>query len=92
MKQVIKQVFVDHWGNFEEKYDERIRPVVKKEVEKLLRCGDIDYGHTEYTCPDCGEIKRVGFTCKSRLCTSCGKVKTDKWHEGISRNHRRCET
>ena len=84
MKHVIKQIFTDHWPNFEKKYGERIRPVVKKEVEKLLRCGDIEYGHTEYTCPTCGEIKQVGFTCKSRLCTSCGKVQTDKWQEKIS--------
>jgi hypothetical protein len=84
MKQVIKQIFTDHWPEFEKKYEKRIRPVVKKEVEKLLRCGDLDYGYIEYNCPECGEIKKVGFTCKSRLCTSCGKVKTDKWQEGIS--------
>lgn len=28
-------------------------------------------------------VKKVGFTCKSRFCTSCGKVYTDKWVDNM---------
>lgn len=84
MNGVIRQILIDHGDKFVEKHKETIRQVVVKEIKKVKRCGDITYGHTEYKCPDCGEIKRVGFTCKSRLCTSCGKVKTDEWQTEVS--------
>ena len=29
------------------------------------------------------EIKRVAFTCKSRFCTSCGKIYKDNWVENF---------
>lgn len=76
---IIKRIFRDNWKGFCEKYGKRIRSVVKSEVEKMLKCMDIEHGYREYKCLNCGEIKKVGFSCKSRMCTSCGKVATDDW-------------
>jgi len=42
-------------------------------------CRDPLNGYAEYICPCCCEKKKVAFTCKSRFCTSCGKVYIDKW-------------
>ena len=39
------------------------------------------FGYHEYSCPKCGSKKRIPHTCKSRFCSSCGKVATDKWVE-----------
>nr|WP_245161773.1 transposase zinc-binding domain-containing protein [Clostridium beijerinckii] len=55
----------------------KIRPNVKAEVDKVLRCKDTKYGYIELKCKKCNEIKKIGFTCKSRFCTSCGKVYVD---------------
>jgi hypothetical protein len=83
MKGIIKKIFNDHWDAFENKYGDRIRPSVKKEIKKMLKCMDISNGYIEYKCR-CGESKKVGFSCKSRLCNSCGKVKIDKWVENVT--------
>lgn len=56
-----------------------LRDVEIEEVEKMLQCGDPDKGFATYRCPDCGNIQRIPFTCKSRICTSCGKKHADKW-------------
>lgn len=31
----------------------------------------------------CNETKKVGFICKSRFCTSCGKIYVDNWIESM---------
>jgi len=56
-----------------------IRPVVQKEVEKAMGCGEESKGFSEYHCFNCDNSKFVPFTCKSRLCTSCGKKHADRW-------------
>lgn len=83
---VIRKIFSDHWKSFLEKHKNQIRDVVVQEVEKMLRCMNIEYGYTEYRCVKCGETKKVGFSCKSRLCTSCGKVATDNWIQEVTQD------
>src|SRR5660398_252112 len=34
-------------------------------------------------CPQCGTKKYVPFTCKSRLCTSCGTKAANEWADRI---------
>jgi len=36
-----------------------------------------------YQCPECGAKKYVSFTCKSRLCTSCGTKAANEWADQI---------
>ena len=45
----------------------------------MLSCGDIRQGYCEYLCPHCQETRKVGFTCKSRLCLCCFKTAVDGW-------------
>lgn len=82
----IKQIFLtDHnWESYEDKYHFMIRPVERQEVEKMLRCRDYTQGHTTYECPKCGYTTTIPFTCKSRLCTACGKKHTDRWADKVS--------
>jgi hypothetical protein len=49
-------------------------------VAKMLLCRN-GLGYHEYSCPECGSKKRIPHTCKSRFCSSCGKVATDRWVE-----------
>jgi hypothetical protein len=83
-KERIKHIFKDHWESFAERYNPRIRKNVFREVERMLGCGSLENGYIEYKCEDCGEIKRIGFTCKSRFCTSCGKIYIDDWVEELT--------
>lgn len=80
---IIKKILNDHWSGFLKLYNKKIRKNVKREVEKVLKCKDIRYGYIEFKCDTCNITKKVGFTCKSRFCTSCGKVYTDKWVDNM---------
>lgn len=73
----IKRIFRDHFEQFVSKYKKIIRPVVIKEVEKMLDCGKIENGYLEYKCVKCGERKKVAFRCRSRFCNSCGRMYTE---------------
>ena len=73
----IKLILKDNWLGFLKLYGKKVRKNVKREVEKVLACGDISKGYIEFRCDSCMESKKVGFSCKSRFCTSCGKVYTD---------------
>ena len=81
----IKEIFSDHWCAFEKQFKDRIRTVVLEDVSRMLDCGDITKGHLLYECSSCGETKKVGFTCKSRFCSSCGKIYVDARSENMAK-------
>lgn len=33
-----------------------------------MKCKEVSNGYIELKCHDCGEMKKIGFTCKSRFC------------------------
>jgi len=78
-----QHIFADHWEDFtvifRQKNKREIPQYWQENVERMLGCGDIREGYYEYICGDCGNITRVGFTCKSRLCLRCFKVAVDEW-------------
>ncbi len=79
---ILKKIFEQHWMDFEASH--QVRGVVSSEINKMLRCRDMNEGYTEYRCPECDERKYVIFTCKSRFCTSCGKKSTENWVDELS--------
>ena len=56
-----------------------LRSVEKREVEKMMFCGEESKGYTIWECPKCSHQRFVPLTCKSRLCSSCGKKHADRW-------------
>ena len=69
----IKQIFQDNWDNFVlDNTDITIRPVVFEEVNKIINCGNPDFGYALYVCDHCGKFLKVPFRCKSRFCNTCG--------------------
>lgn len=85
MASKLKKIFQDHWSEFVGLYGYKIRKVVIDEVNKMINCGSLSNGYIEYTCEKCGEIKRVPFRCKSRFCTTCGKVYVDQRAENMAK-------
>lgn len=81
----IKQIFRQSWEGFlsrnKDKIPPELLPDIEESVNKMLGCGDPANGFAEYICLKCnGKYRKiVPFTCKSRFCTSCGKVYIDKW-------------
>lgn len=84
---VWQKIFAEHWGGFVENYiqstGELPPPHWEENVSRMLTCGDISEGYYEYQCQDCGATRKVGFTCKSRLCLRCFKTAIDDWLEQI---------
>lgn len=69
----IKQIFQDHWDSFvETNKNIIIRPVVFEEVNKVINCGNPNYGYALYVCEHCKKLLKVPFRCKSRFCNTCG--------------------
>ena len=72
-----------NWLRFHECYKHKIRPAIIDSVLKLLSCGTTARGEYHYSCENsqCSHKKVVPFTCKNRLCSSCGKKATLIWVE-----------
>ncbi|MCP4648889.1 MAG: transposase [PVC group bacterium] len=82
-KNVFKQIFRDHWEEFQENKPRYQTEYYSKTIKKMLGCGDIANGHIIYRCLSCGEEKKVPFSCKSSFCLTCAKVYTDNWVEYV---------
>ncbi|MFC1566533.1 IS91 family transposase [bacterium] len=80
-KYSIKQIFLhnDNWLNFVNQYAPLIRHDIHFNVEKIFNCKTESLGFHQYICPKCGYTKKVPHTCKSRFCSSCGKIAVDNW-------------
>ena len=56
-----------------EKYSEKKREHMDIKVMKMIGCGESALGFVAYVCLKCLEVFKVGFTCKSRFWSKCGK-------------------
>lgn len=71
----------NNWFRFHKKHEARIRPDIVFAVVNLLSCGNTVRGFSEFVCENkhCSHTKRIPFSCKNRLCSSCGKKATAIW-------------
>ena len=70
----LQVIFIKYWQSFKNWYKGKIREAVLSNVEKILKCRTGQLGFHAYRCPKCGEVKLVPHSCKSRFCSSCGKI------------------
>jgi hypothetical protein len=80
-KEIVKDK--DNWERYQAVYAEQVTADQLAEVEKMLGCGELRNGYSTYICLDCGEQLKVPFSCKSRVCSSCGKAHADDWSEAL---------
>lgn len=78
-KNVMVQIFRDHWDQFKRFNRELVDENIEENVRKMMGCGLIENGYYEYICTECLRRKKIGFSCKSRFCLGCSKVYIDKW-------------
>lgn len=69
----------NNWQRFYNKHKHLIRDSVLENINKLFLCRTQELGFHNYQCPHCGEFVIVPHSCKSRICSSCGKLATDHW-------------
>ena len=90
---VLQKIFTEHYE--EMKYLLHPRKAVLSNIDRMLLCKDPKSGGALFGCGDCGTLKFVPFTCKSRFCPSCGTMYTQKRSFSISTKliscvHRHC--
>ena len=69
----IKQIFIDNWDNFvSDCSDTNIRPVVFDEINKIINCGNPDFGYALYVCEHCGKFEADREL--ELICPNCGLV------------------
>lgn len=81
-KNILRRILFDehqHWEKMKEKYGDRIRPIVIKEVEKFRDCGNPENGFKLYVCEGCHDVRQVPFRCKGRFCTTCSVGESEEW-------------
>jgi hypothetical protein len=74
----------DNWARYQQDYAGQVRADQVAEIEKMLGCGEATSGFATYICLHCGDTLRVCFSCKSRVCSSCGKVYADEWAQHLT--------
>lgn len=88
----IQQIFIDNWDKFVlENCHLTIRPVVFKEVQRMMQCGNPELGYALYFCDHCHQFMHVPFRCKSRFCNTCGVKYANDRALSISKKIIRCK-
>ena len=75
----LRDIFLLYWDLYLSWYVGEIRKVVKENVEKLIKCRTSALGFHLYQCKKCFSVRLIPHSCKSRFCSTCGKINTDKW-------------
>ena len=78
----------NNWYNYQRYYSDEenggeIRDSVMDAILQVISCKHYSRGHAQFYCSNktCSHQKRVPFSCKNRMCNSCGKMQTAKWIE-----------
>ena len=86
-----RKIFLDYWDRYcdlrltdEVPFDQQA--YVRDIVQRMMLCRDPDAGYARWICPGCHYELRVPFSCKTRFCPSCGKVKVDNWVNNITKD------
>ena len=77
----LQLIFSRYWFAYCNWYRGKIRASVKENVQKIIACRTPQLGFHLYQCSICSSVRFVPHSCKSRFCSSCGKVATDQWSE-----------
>ena len=79
----VKQILSSSWDNYVKSH--KVESYQKKEVEKALKCHDLDNGCFVYRCECCNKNIFQSIGCNSRVCSCCGKRYTDQWSKNLSK-------
>jgi putative transposase/transposase-like zinc-binding protein len=76
---LLQTILRDHWPRVEPLLSRRLPPAVaaaaRAAVAKARRCRTLANGFVRYRCLACEAFHTVCFSCKSRCCPTCGKVR-----------------
>jgi len=62
---VFKQIFIDHWSEFQQMNPRYKTGYYDKTIKKMLGCGDPENGFISYRCLPCGEVLRFPLVARA---------------------------
>ena len=73
-KTVLYQVIQNHYPKaIKNHFTNKKAPFfIEKEFNNFLKCGILAEGFMRIQCPHCNNNRLVAFSCKGRICPSCG--------------------
>lgn len=75
----VKKDFFKHFSNAHLDF-------IKSSIKKVQTCCDLAYAKATFTCPLCGVEDYRPVSCKSKFCSSCGKIYAEKWALKLSKD------
>jgi len=85
----LKDIFSDYWFDFLDfasSKNIKIRSIVHKEVDRMMKCKSPHLGYNFFKCNNCNHEHFQYNTCKSRFCPSCGvKYAKERTHSILSK-------
>lgn len=57
---------------------------IKKTIMDANNCREVSFAKAVFSCPKCSHYIYRPVTCKSKFCSSCGKVYSEKWAHKLS--------
>jgi len=72
---LLYQVIREYWPEFQAElasHDKYLPKYITREFDEYLKCGRLEYGFLRVRCESCHDEKLVAFSCKKRVCPSCG--------------------
>ena len=88
----LKQIFRENWEQFLSLHQTLVTWYIAYNVWKVMNCREPDgLGFATFACPaHPTEVCHVPRSCKSRFCSVCAKVQTDKWVADMNRMFPNC--
>ena len=57
---------------------------IKATLLSSRKCKNFSFAKAVFTCPNCSHYTFRPITCKSKFCSSCGKIYSEKWASKLS--------
>lgn len=79
------KIFSEGWENFKRSFPSYDNAHCNKQVSAILKCGNPEFGFSQYMCLSCGKSSKVvAHSCKSKFCLRCGRVDGENFAESIA--------
>jgi len=80
VKKTLKYILSDKLQEYLNKFGSKLKDFnIVYMILSMLDCGDYKNGYMSYFCVNCKKIKRIKFSCRTRLCSKCGEELTKKF-------------
>jgi len=84
LKEILSKYIFPYWKVNSHKFPESLRDTIFQNVNSFLECGDPKIGYKSFICLKCKLTHKTPFSCKSRFCSSCGRIYAENWANNVA--------